>query len=171
MGLDMYLNKKTFVWSSDRESLNISYKNVKSKRVSEITEEVMYWRKANAIHSWFVKNVQDNNDDCGDYYVSKEQLQELLDTINKVLESSSLIPGKVVNGQKMTEKGWEDIIVDGKTVANDSVAKKLLPTSEGFFFGGTNYDQYYWEDLVRTSKELSELLKEDGGDFYYHSSW
>ena len=31
----------------------------------ETHEEVGYWRKANAIHGWFVRNVQNGKDDCG----------------------------------------------------------------------------------------------------------
>ena len=44
-----------------------------------------YWRKANQIHKWFVDNVQDGNDNCGEYYVSQNQLQELLDLVNRAL--------------------------------------------------------------------------------------
>ena len=53
-------------------------------------------------------------------------------------------------------------------------ASKLLPTQRGFFFGGTEYDEWYWQDLERTSKELTRLLEDEsltGWDFYYHSSW
>ena len=28
--------------------------------------QIASWRKANAIHKWFVDNVQDGVDDCGD---------------------------------------------------------------------------------------------------------
>lgn len=39
--------------------------------------EVGYWRKANAIHGWFVDTVQNGVDDCGKYEVTYEQLVEL----------------------------------------------------------------------------------------------
>ncbi len=58
--------------------------------------QVAYWRKANQIHKWFVDHVQNGKDDCGDYYVSREQLQLLLDTCKIVLidreEASQLLP-------------------------------------------------------------------------------
>ena len=41
--------------------------------------EIIYWRKANAIHKWFVENVQEGVDDCGEYEVTVEQLTELRD--------------------------------------------------------------------------------------------
>jgi hypothetical protein len=47
--------------------------------------EVAYWRKANAIHRWFVDTCQDGNDDCRQSYVSREQLQKLLETCKAVL--------------------------------------------------------------------------------------
>lgn len=47
-------------------------------------EREWYWRKANAIHGWFVKNVQEDIDNCGDYPVSRDQLRELLDKVKEV---------------------------------------------------------------------------------------
>jgi hypothetical protein len=47
--------------------------------------EVAYWRKVNAVHKWFVDNVQDGEDDCHEYGVPREKLQELLD-ICKLIE-------------------------------------------------------------------------------------
>ena len=91
MGLDMYLNRKTFV-GAQYEHRNVKgcielEKNGKPipivlSRVSEIVESVGYWRKANAIHQWFVDNVQHGVDDCREYLVERGQLQTLLDTVN-----------------------------------------------------------------------------------------
>ena len=66
-----------------------------------IVENVGYWRKANAIHKWFVDNVQDGIDDC-DYHneVTKEILEDLLDTCEKVIANSKLIDGKIVMKNK-----------------------------------------------------------------------
>lgn len=61
----MYLNKKKYISSSNRGNLDISgVEGINPEKVKEITEEVGYWRKANAIHGWFVDNVQKGNDDC-----------------------------------------------------------------------------------------------------------
>ena len=57
---------------------------------------VAYWRKCNQIHAWFVKHVQNGVDNCEEYYVSREQLQLLLDTCKLVLmqkeEAVNLLP-------------------------------------------------------------------------------
>ena len=59
-------------------------------RYEEDGEEVGYWRKANAIHKWFVDNVQNGVDDCGDYKVTKEQLIELYNVCDDVLNDNNL---------------------------------------------------------------------------------
>ena len=48
--------------------------------------EIMYWRKANQIHNWFVINVQNKLDDCGNYEVTKEALETLLEQCKLVEE-------------------------------------------------------------------------------------
>ena len=53
-------------------------------------DQIVSWRKANAIHKWFVDNVQDGVDDCGDYKVTKEQLIELHNVCNDVLADPNL---------------------------------------------------------------------------------
>lgn len=173
MGLDMYLERRLFIWSDKRDAVHITgVEGLRQGKVKQIIEEVGYWRKANAIHNWFVENVQDGEDDCKEYYVSKEQLEELLGLVNKVLAASKMVKGKVKNGQRSTPNGWEDILEDGEYIEDPTVAKELLPTQEGFFFGGTEYDQYYVEDL-KTTKEILEnaLALEGDGDFYYQASW
>lgn len=150
MGLDMYLSKKTYVkyWEHNGDD-NYEVKvtkagkptNINPKKVSYIVEEVGYWRKANQIHDWFVRNVQDGVDDCRNAFVSREKLQELLDLCR--------------------------IVVIDNTKAED-----LLPTASGFFFGNTNYDEWYFQDIQSTIEILEEALSDENADeFEYHSSW
>lgn len=85
MGLDMYLSAKKYLYGYDEESKDATVSKAigymvnvgKELRVNQIRAEAMYWRKANAIHAWFVKHCQDGTDDCNEYYVSREQLKEL----------------------------------------------------------------------------------------------
>jgi hypothetical protein len=55
----------------------------------EVSFRVMYWRKANAIHRWFVNNVQDGVDNCAEYYVSEEDLISLRDICVEVLSDNT----------------------------------------------------------------------------------
>lgn len=93
MSLDMYLNKKTYVGSS-RNKLKIT--GVKSRidiaRVEYIVEDIAYWRKANAIHRWFVNNVQEAKDDCKPYNVSIDQLKKLLELCKQVQKEPDKAP-------------------------------------------------------------------------------
>jgi len=109
---------------------------------------------------------------CREYYVPRAKLQELLDTVKTVLQSSRLVAGEIQKGYTVTSTGTEPIIEDGQRIADPSVASAVLPTQAGFFFGGTDYDQYYYSDLEYTRDTLTELLAEkDAGSFYYQSSW
>ena len=71
----------------------------------------------------------------------------------------------------LTHSQLKDLIsLCKKVIKNKDKASELLPTSEGFFFGGTQYDEYYFGSLETTIKMLEPLLKENG-DFCYQSSW
>ena len=97
MGLDMYLYKKTYI-GAQYEHRNVKGQiditigdkvvPIKFDRVCYVEESVGYWRKANAIHNWFVKNVQNGEDDCKDYYVSVENLKDLLNLCLEVKEKA-----------------------------------------------------------------------------------
>lgn len=59
-----------------------------------------------------------------------------------------------------------------EVLADRSKAAELLPTQEGFFFGGTEYDDWYFDDLKDTIKQLDEALKLPlSWGFEYESSW
>lgn len=141
-----------------------------------IMEQVGYWRKANEIHNWFVENVQEGIDDCCYHNeVTKEVLEELLDVCNKVLASCELVNGKIENGYSFDENGHKvPILEDGRYVKDPSVAVELLPTTSGFFFGGTSYDEYYVEDIKNTIDIITNVLETTDFDkemIYYVSSW
>lgn len=153
MGLDMYLTKDVYVKNWDhmkpenRWQVSITRGglpvNVNTSLINYITLEVGYWRKANAIHKWFVDNVQGGVDECQRTYVDQEQLQELLNICNDIL-------------------------------ADNSKAPDLLPTTSGFFFGGTEYDEYYYNDIQATKEILERCLNtsdDENGEYHYQSSW
>jgi hypothetical protein len=186
MGLDMYLVKKTYVknwkhnekngtpeWEVSVKNYGKEYPSIKPERIMYVEEEVMYWRKANQIHKWFVENVQEGNDDCGTYFVEREKLRELLDACKTILDNVKLVEGEVVNGYSSVNGGEVKANIEqGKVCDNPELCEEILPASSGFFFGGTDYDQWYYQDIENTYNELSKILKEEGGgDFYYSSSW
>ena len=59
-----------------------------------------------------------------------------------------------------------------KVLDNPERASELLPTQSGFFFGSTEYDEYYFKDLKDTIEIIDKCLENEmPGDYYYHSSW
>ena len=147
MGLDMYFSAKRYMWFNEddlKESVGQIFPDLpEGVTPKEVSFEVGYWRKANAIHKWFVNNVQDGKDDCGDYWVSKENVDDLLSICKQVVE-------------------------------NPEKAEELLPTQSGFFFGNTEYNDWYMQDIVDTIDILERakaLLAKGGYELEYHSSW
>ena len=188
MGLDMYLSRKKFIGANYEHrkiigSINIKQDNkvipIDFKKVSYIEEAVGYWRKANGIHKYFVDKCQDGVNDCKQYYVSTDVLKELLNICKTIKEKVIMKKGKIKTGMRMTENGWEPIMKEGKYISNPEICEKLLPTEDGYFFGSTEYDEYYMQDIEYTIKLLEELLEEDKKlqeqevwcDYCYQSSW
>ena len=99
MGLDMYLEAEHYVSTWDEKDQPFA-EAIKSKaplglgafKPKNVTFELCYWRKANAIHGWFVENVQDGKDECQSSHVPIEKLTELRDLCEKVLDDTSLAP-------------------------------------------------------------------------------
>ena len=145
MGLDMYLTAKRYIWQSDerdngiQEKLNEAMNGdlPEGMRVNEVSVNAMYWRKANAIHNWFVEKCQNGIDECQETRIAREQLKKLVATCKAVL-------------------------------ADKSKAHKLLPCASGFFFGNTNYDEFYFEDLEYTKGVLEKYMKEDVSEWNPH---
>jgi hypothetical protein len=140
-----------------------------------IMEEVGYWRKANQIHNFFVENVQDGEDDCSYHNeCTKEILEDLLDKCYKVLTGSIMMIGQVKNGQQYVDGEWVDCMEPGKVIINPEVAEELLPSCRGFFFGSTEYDEYYMQDIEDTIKIIKNVLATTDFEtqmLAYRSSW
>lgn len=186
MGLDMYLSKKTYVknWDymdpKERHQITvlkngIPVETIDVSKVNYIEEEIAYWRKANQIHNWFVENVQEGKDDCGDYYVEQEQLRELVNLCKKIIDVAKLEDGEIHMSTTYEAGKVTENYEKGKIITNVEEIEELLPTSSGFFFGSTQYDEYYLGQLQDTIDMLEPYLSEKYDDFsisfYYSSSW
>ncbi len=79
------------------------------------------------------------------------------------------------NMYEVEKEQLEDLLSTCKFVKdNPKLANKLLPTQCGFFFGSTEYDEYYMEDIDHTIEALEKVLKETDFDNWvvlYVSSW
>lgn len=156
MGLDMYLYQDIYIFGMyDFEGIegeiNITRKGEKIdiplKQLESIRLRRAYWRKANQVHNWFVQNVQSGEDDCKPYTVDGAQLQELVIICKRILKTKD-------------ELGEDDA---------RKIAEKLLPTTSGFFFGDTDYNEWYYQDLEDTIEQLKDI--DEDGHYIYEASW
>ena len=62
-----------------------------------------------------------------------------------------------------------------EVLADHSKAGGLLPVADGFFFGATAYDEWYFEGLAHTVEVIERAVEMNGRygglDFYYQASW
>ena len=165
MGLDMYLSARKYInkidWSKLDHNSDVDYVEatipqwndvVNSAGLSHIADvngiygvnvsvNVAYWRKVNAVHNWFVQNVQNGEDDCGEYYVSRDRLKQLLTAARQCLlhKDPNYLPpvgGFFFGSTDIDEWYWHGI-----------------------------------KDTIKQLKRLTELPDFDELSFYYQSSW
>lgn len=111
-----------------------------------ISDEYASWRKANAIHKWFVDNICGGVDNCElSRAITREEIVDLYERCKTILGTTN-------------KETWA----------------KLLPTLPGFFFGSTEYDDRYLEDIRHTLIVCESILKDFDFDKYslhYEASW
>ena len=162
MGLDQYLTAKKYVskwnYSNDYKDKTITQEFqdlipmdapdiTKYSQFAGITVEypVGYWRKANAIHNYFVQTVGGGVDECQEMWVSRELLRDLRERCQDVLSSDDM-------EEKAQEIGLE--------------------TVSGFFFGDNEYSEWYKDDLLLTIEIIDHVLTlPEEYSLHYQASW
>lgn len=168
MGLDMYLRAEKYVsgWQHNKDEEVNEYERLVSLYGMEdfVLEQspsafvqftVGYWRKANQIHSWFVRECQGGVDECQPTDVSIDKLKELQGLCQHALGVRQKV-GVNVKAARHT-------------------AIEVLPPTSGFFFGSEDVDEWYWEQLEATVTVVNKCIalnKAPGyWSFIYQSSW
>lgn len=104
-------------------------RKLKTDTKGDYANEVAYWRKANQIRQWIVNHTEMKEED-----------------------DCEVIP--------MTKELLEQLVKDcAEVIANPEFAPKIMPTSSGFFFGSTEYDEWYFQDLRDTIQQVEKILK------------
>lgn len=132
------------------------FPNLTDLTVSRTTDyRVGYWRKANAIHNWILEN-------CA----ARDKWADPIDDCRPI---------------EIPLEKLEELLDTCKEVLEDhSLAKKLLPTLDGFFFGSTEYDEWYFRTIeatidiivpvIKFMKHMSEI-KDYTWSIIYQASW
>lgn len=107
------------------------------------SSEIGYWRKANAIHDWFCREFHCEIN-CSPIVLSEDDIQELYDICDQLVKAH-----------------------------DENLCKELLPTCSGFFFGSTEYDEWYYEDLKLTMDILNRAMEETDWDteIVFYDAW
>ncbi len=186
MGLDMYLKANKYVAGydfygdeavSDYQEIVDKYFPFAAKDSPSVNlaATVVYWRKANAIHAWFVKHAQDGVDECQEVEVGRDMLHELLTSCIQVLGTATIAGKPALD---LTLKEVYDLEDGAEALLDTELASELLPPQSGFFFGSTDYSIWYLTDLIHTKESLQALLEAypsythmTDPYFTYQSSW
>lgn len=131
------------------------------------------------------------------YTYETKELDEEVRTERGKIKARDLENGDIIITPKMSgeDKGWVESIrktdkdvsyqkvykEKGQVVLNPELCEEMLPTEEGFFFGETNYDEYYVADIKDTIPMLQkvidqhkELIKKGYKEYditYYYRAW
>ena len=169
MGLDMYLeirkSEYRSKYSKDKGSrIKLEYPKDITEFIPDLTDlrisrqtnyEVGYWRKANQIHNWFMQNCA-NRDEYDNPIDDCRPIEITVDKLEELLDTCK------------------------KVLADHSLAGSLLPTTDGFFFGSTEYDDYYFGEIEQTVEIIEPVLKfakhkleikDYAWEVYYQASW
>jgi len=159
MGLDMYFYKKNYVKNWDHYPDKVFDYNIKlnKKPIKHIDKKKITY-VVETFATWRKFNALHDwfVDVCGD---GEDDCKEIMVSQEEIVT----ILGILKEVKKHPEK-----------------AKDLLPTASGFFFDGTDYDEYYFENVDNSIKifenalkilEADKKSKEYIVEFTYQASW
>lgn len=206
MGLDMYLYADKYV-SNSSDTLIEKYPEYRQQKEQyeavtnamnmsalptpefggmHVTKCVAYWRKANSIHGWIVRNLADGKDECQRINVEREDLIALRDSCVRALaDRANATPTKETTMTYKDDGSNAEAVVNSiiekfklealKSNTNTMLADPLdVEPTAGFFFGSTEKDEYYYRDLEYTVEVLNSLIAislDSDYSFYYQASW
>ena len=157
MGLDMYLYRREYVsgWEntfiSDKPGMTDLYKSIVDYFEVDTPESGPFVYVDICVAYWRKANAI-HKWFC-DLDGGRDECQRIYVTMDKLLELRTACQ-LVVNG--------------------DVEPERFLPTQSGFFFGATNYDEWYEQDLKLTIEQIDKAtkdIKNDYAEFIYQASW
>lgn len=111
-----------------------------------------YFRKVNFLFAYFQSKGKMVNERYA--FVDLDDVDDIINKCEEILAAKK-------------DKG---VLDEGETV--EELAASLLPTQSGFFFGGTDYDEYYfWDvkDCLNKMKKYRKLFKGEGTGYVIFS--
>lgn len=155
MGLDInFFKAKRIEWNRFQKELSVYKSLPKNEQNMDDSpyrsfdpEEVGYFRKVNFLLSFF-----DYEENCEYKEISKDKLEELR---HACIEIGRMKPVRY-EITKYTYGGTEQVKVYSD--ADQKRCAELLPTQSGFFFGNTDYDQWYFNEVKEVLSWVDGVL-------------
>lgn len=152
MGLDSYLYKKSFVrsgeWYKPEHRMDVEVKT--NGKVDERIKPERVKYIIEEVAYWRKANQIHN------WFV--QNVQNGIDECQTSYVSREMLEQLLAVCEKVEE--------------DNGLASTLLPSTSGFFFGGTEYDEYYFKDISNTIVYLTEILEDEMADYFeYSASW
>jgi hypothetical protein len=160
MGLDMYLSAKKYTYVSEYENAP-DYPKVER---GEIEKALCAMPIPDAFDTYGIRAFE-----CTAMYWRKaNQIHKwFVDNVQSGEDDCS--------PYYVSKDHLQALLKDVRTVLEDRTkAEEILPACHGCFFGGSDYDEWYFDDLVYTEKGLTKILAMpdfDSWSFEYQSSW
>ncbi len=155
MGLDQYLSAKK--WTSDTDFLGAERKVLHAKLKEAIGDATTH-------QSGNIKSISVEMEVC--YWRKVNAVHQWF--VDNCQGGNDNCQQSYVSREKLEQLlgGCKEVL------ANRDKADQILPTASGFFFGSTDYDEYYFYDIEDTVQQLETALAlDDTWDFYYQASW
>ena len=116
----------------------------------KVAHDCGQFRKVNFLLPFFCYE-----ENCEDKEIRREELENLVSTCKKVLEAFE---------KRDNESDNEELWV--------TIAEKYLPTKSGFYFGSTDYDECYIDDVLEVKEWAEDLLTQlEEGDIVIMNCW
>lgn len=189
MGLDMYLNKAKRIGE-----VTVNELLALDSYFSYITRPNKY--RDSTSESWCGLDMKDVNLDLTESYITeythkyatwdtekKYGYKTIFEQVGYWRKANHIHKWFVENVQdgidecntyEVTKEQLKDLLSVCRKVLNGSVAEELLPTTSGFFFGSTQYDEWYYKDVENTISIIEDVLRTTNFEHeivMYHSSW
>lgn len=144
MGLDMFLRGRRHIWFDDHEAQSKIRQAMPDIGNLEVQEIIV---------------------NAGYWRKANHIHKWFVDNVQNGVDNCGSYP---VNREKLQE------LLDtcDRVLKFQHLAEAQLPRQEGFFFGNTDYGQYYYDDVQQTLNIVKQALEmPDAWHFEYSSSW
>jgi hypothetical protein len=122
-------------------------KDIVKKRIVYVMEDLMYFRKFNALHGYIVEHYNEGVDDCRPIRLHYSIVKELIEVLKNV---------KNVLNKALVLETADGVMYDDDTI---SLASEIMPPSLGFFFGSHTIDEYYARNVDLALKGFEEYIR------------